>query len=288
MLGKLAFFKFGLVFCFCTGCAINPITGDEDLMFYPEDKDIAIGRKYAPKVEKALGGKIASQELQSYIDRVGQRLARVSHRPDLEYYFVAVEDKSVNAIALPGGHIFVLRGMLEKLTSEAQLAALLGHEVAHVVARDSMAALSRQQALDLLLAGAMFGGAPAEAVRGASVTRLFLDLQYSREDEYEADLAALTYMAAAGYDPNGAVELVQILEDENEVRRLEFFSTHPSPQNRRAYLAQEVQEKYQNPTALKTGKEDYQACVLKHLKSKQSRPKFPSPATALAGQAPNE
>jgi predicted Zn-dependent protease len=288
MWGKLGLLKVGLFVCFCAGCAINPITGDEDLMFYPEDKDVAIGRKYAPKVEKELAGKIASEELQSYIDRVGQRIARVSHRPDLEYYFVAVEEKSVNAVALPGGHIFVLKGMLEKLTNEAQLAAILGHEIAHVVARDSMAALSRKQALDVLLMGAMFGGAPAEAVRGASVTRLFLDLQYSREDEYEADLVGLAYMAAAGYDPNGAVELVQILEDENEVRRLEFFSTHPSPQNRRAYLAQEVQEKYQNPTALKTGKEDYEVCVLKHLKSKQSRSKSPRPATESAGQPPNK
>jgi predicted Zn-dependent protease len=269
MYRKLCLWIFGLALCFCPGCAINPITGDEDLMFYPEDKDITIGRKYAPEVEKELGGKIANEDLQDYIDRLGQKIARVSQRPDLEYHFVALQDKSTNAFALPGGYIFVLRGMLEKLKTEAQLAALLGHEIAHVVARDSMAALSRQRAIDVLMVAAIAGQAPGEAVRAAGLTRLFLDLRYSREDEREADLAGLNYMAAAGYDPNGAVELIQILEDEHAVRSLEFFSTHPSPRNRRQYMAQEIENRYCGLTDLRTGRQDYQRRVLQPLTGKE-------------------
>ncbi len=269
MSAKLGLLTLGLILSLCGGCAINPITGDEDLMFYPEEQDIAIGRKYAPKVEKALGGRIDSNDLQKYVDRVGQRIARASHRPDLEYHFIAVKHESVNALAVPGGHIFVLKGMLEKLTTEAQLAALLGHEVAHVVARDSMAALSRKQALDVLLMGAMFGGAPAEAVRGASVTRLFLDLRYSREDEYEADLAGLDYMVAAGYDPQEAMDLIGRLENENAVRPLEFFSTHPSPKNRRAYMAARIQERYSSVGSLTANEQAYREQVLQHLKGKR-------------------
>ena len=271
MLRQLGPFALGLIFFFCAGCAINPITGEEDLMFYPEDKDIAIGKKYAPEVEKQLDGKIANEDLQNYIDRIGQKIARVSQRPDLEYHFAALQDKSTNAFALPGGYVYVLRGMLEKLTSESQLAALLGHEIAHVVARDSMAALSRQHVIDVLMVAAIVGRAPGDAVRAAGLTRLFLDLRYSREDEQEADLAGLAYMTAAGYDPHGAAELIQILEDEHAVKQLEFFSTHPSPRNRRQYITQEIENKYSGLTDLKTGKEDYYSHVLQPLTGK--RPK---------------
>jgi len=271
MLRQLGPFALGLIFFFCAGCAINPITGEEDLMFYPEDKDIAIGKKYAPEVEKQLDGKIANEDLQNYIDRIGQKIARVSQRPDLEYHFAALQDKSTNAFALPGGYVYVLRGMLEKLTSESQLAALLGHEIAHVVARDSMAALSRQHVIDVLMVAAIVGRAPGDAVRAAGLTRLFLDLRYSREDEQEADLAGLAYMTAAGYDPHGAAELIQILEDEHAVKQLEFFSTHPSPRNRRQYITQEIENKYSSLTDLKTGKEDYYSHVLQPLTGK--RPK---------------
>jgi len=265
MLRQSGLFTLGIVLCFCAGCAINPITGEEDLMFYPEDKDIAIGKKYAPEVEKQLDGRIANEDLQNYIDRIGQKIARVSQRPDLEYHFVALQDESTNAFALPGGYVFVLRGMLEKLTSESQLAALLGHEIAHVVARHSMAALSRQHVLDALMVAAIAGRAPGETVRAASLTRLFLDLRYSREDEREADLAGLAYMTAAGYDPHGAVELIQSLEDEHTVKQIEFFSTHPSPRNRRQYIAQEIENKYSHLAGLKTGKEEYHSHVLQPL-----------------------
>jgi len=257
--------QWGLLLLLCVGCAVNPITGDEELMLYPEDKDLAIGRKYAPKVEKALGGKIDNEELQNYIDRVGQRIARFSHRPDLQYHFVAVNEETVNALALPGGHIYIQKGMLQKLTSEAQLAALLGHEVAHVVARDSAAALSRMQVFDLLLYASIAADAPGSAVRAAQYTRFFLALRYSREDEREADLTGLDYMVAAGYDPHGVLELMQTLEQESTVRPLEFFSTHPSPKNRMAYLTREIQTKYQSRKELRVGKDEYKTMVLQHV-----------------------
>lgn len=262
---EIALPKGALLLSLCIGCAVNPITGDEELMLYPEDKDLAIGRKYAPKVEKALGGKIDNEELQTYIDRVGQRIARFSHRPDLQYHFVAVNEDAVNALALPGGYIYVLKGMLKELRSEAQLAALLGHEVAHVVARDSAAALSRMQVFDLLLYASIIADAPGSAVSAAQYTRFFLALRYSREDEREADLTGLDYMVAAGYDPGGVLELMQTLEQESTVRPLEFFSTHPSPKNRISYLTREVQRKYRGRKDLKIGKDEYQTMVLRHI-----------------------
>lgn len=263
---KLTWLIFGLLACLCTGCAVNPITGEEELMFYPEAKDVAIGRKYAPEVEKHMGGKITNDSLQSYIDSVGQKIARVSHRPDLEYHFVALDHESLNALALPGGYIFITRGLLEKLTTETQLAGILAHETSHVVARDTSAAMSRAQVMDLFVAAmAVSGATPAGAVKMAHLTRVFLGLRYSRKDEREADLAGLDYMVRARYDPQGMVETMQILQEEDTVRPIEFFSTHPSPANRIAYLTEAIQTNYLRVARLKTGEQSYRKAVLQHL-----------------------
>jgi len=255
----------GLSFCFCTGCAINPVTGEEELMLFPEEQDIAIGRKYAPEVEKQMGGRIANEGLQNYVDSVGQRIARVCHKPHLEYHFVALEDKSVNALALPGGYVFVTRGMLKELTSEAQLAAILAHEIVHVVARDTSNVMSNQIGIDLLLSAVLSDKAPRGVLTAADLTRQILSLQYSREDEETADLAGLDYMVLAGYDPYGMVETMQMLQSRHEVRPIEFFSTHPSPQNRMIYLTQRIQTKYYSLAGLRIGREDYHRAVSQQL-----------------------
>ncbi len=263
---KLTLSIFGLLACLFTGCAVNPITGEEELMFYPETKDVAIGRKYAPEVEKHMGGKIANETLQAYIDSIGQKIARVSHRPDLEYHFVALDHKSLNALALPGGYIFITKGLLEKLETEAQLAGILAHETSHVVARDTSVALSRAQAMDLFVAAmAVSGATPAGAVKMAHLTRVFLGLRYSRKDEREADLGGLDYMVRARYNPQGMVETMQILQEEDTRRPIEFFSTHPSPHNRIAYLTEAIQTKYSRVARLKVGEEDYRSAVLQYL-----------------------
>jgi len=266
MHGKLPLLSFIFSLCLYGGCAVNPISGDEDFMLYPEEHDIVIGSKYAPEVEKQLEGKIPDESVQNYLDSVGQRIARISHRPDWEYHFTAVEDKSVNALALPGGYVFITKGMLQKLTTEAQLASILGHEVAHAVARDSAAAISREIGIGILFAAAATQDTPRGAITAANMTRQILGLQYSREDEKEADLAGLDYMVRAGYDPAGMIETIQMLQDEQKVRHIEFFSTHPNPRNRIIYLTQKIQKKYPDLGELKIGKEDYQRHILEHLK----------------------
>lgn len=270
MLKKSALLLLCLIPCFYAGCAVNPITGEEELMFFPEEQDIEIGRQYSPEVEKQLGGKIPNNELQNYINSVGQKIARVSHRPYWEYHFVAVEHKSINAAALPGGYVFVTKGMLEKLTTEAQLAALLAHETAHITARHSSAAMSRQMVLPLVLMGLGAAGAlpeqtPEGAMRAAELAWQIIGLKYSRKQEQQADLAGLDYMVRAGYNPYGAVEIMQMLEKEDKIRPSEFLSSHPSPENRLNYLNARIQTRYYGLTGLKIGKEDYQSNVLQHL-----------------------
>jgi len=254
---------FGVLVC---GCAVNPITGEERLMLVSEQQDIEIGRSYAPEVEKQLGGAIKDDALQNYINYVGQEIAKVSHQSGFEYHFTAVEDKSVNAMALPGGYIFITRGMLEKLQSEAQLAAILAHETIHVVARHSSAAMSREIGISVLLSSISSESTPQAALIAADLARQIMALRYSRADERQADTGGLDYMVWAGYNPYAAVEIMQILQSQPADRIPEFFATHPSPENRIDYLRQKIQAKYYGLTGLKIGKEEYHRQVLERLR----------------------
>ena len=262
---KLGLLILGLFFCLCTGCAINPITGEEQLMLISEQQDIVIGHKYAPEVEKQLGGRIANEALQIYINSVGQRVARVSHKPGLEYHFVALKDESTNAFALPGGYVFIAKGMLEKLTTEAQLASILAHEIVHIVARHASAAMSREIGIGILLSAATSEKTPQSVLTAANLTRQILGLRYSRKDEQEADMAGLDYLVWAGYNPYGMVETMQTLQNQSDTRPIEFLSTHLSPQNRTVYLTESIRTKYYSLAGLKIGKEDYRRAVLEQL-----------------------
>ncbi len=267
MTGKLRPLILSLAIYLCIGCAVNPITGQEELMFISEKQDIEIGQKYAPEIEKQLGGKIDDESLQNYIDSVGQRIARISHRPNWEFHFTAVEHKMINAFALPGGHVFVTKGMLKKLTTEAQLAALLAHEIVHITARHSSAAISRQMGLSFVLLGAIAAGAkiPQDAGRAAGIALKLIGLKYSREHEREADAAGLDYMVVAGYNPYGAIELHQMLQDQDKVKPVEFLSSHPSPKNRIISLNARIQTRYDSPEGLRIGKNAYRTAVLERL-----------------------
>ena len=256
-----------------SGCAVNPVTGQEELMLFGPDKDVELGRKYGPQIEKALGGRFPDENLQSYVNRVGQRLARVCHRPDIAYHFTAVRQKQINAFAVPGGYIYITTGLLEKLETEAQLAAILGHKIGHVVARDTMAALSRQIGMTALVAASagVGGRGSGDLMAGAAFVSGVLSLQYSREDEKAADLVGLSYMVQAGYDPNGMVETMQILQELQSIRPIEFFSTHPNPESRLGYLQERIGRRYATFVELKTGQDEYRQNVLAVLLPNRDR-----------------
>jgi predicted Zn-dependent protease len=238
---------FGLLLALLSGCTVNPITGNEELMFYPPEKDVELGRKYAPLVEKELG-----------------------QRPDFAYHFAAIEEGGANALALPGGYVYITRDLLKEFKTEAQLAAVLSHEIGHVVARDTLVALSEQYGMMALLIAAHAGGS-ADLARGADFVTAMLSLQYSRDDEKEADLAGLTYMTQAGYDPNAMVEVMQILEELQTIRPIEFFSTHPNPESRIAYLQERIARRFASLPKMREGQEDYSRRVLAPLNERKKR-----------------
>ncbi len=251
--------------CLVSGCAVNPITGKSELNLFATSDDIALGQQYAPEVEKQLGGAIANQELQNYVNSVGQRAAAAARTPQFTYKYVAVNDKSMNALALPGGHIFITRGLLEKLSTEAQLAGVLAHESVHVAARHSTHQMSQQIGMDVLLGAASKGGASEGAMTVANLAGQLITLGYSRSQEKEADIGGLDYMLEAGYDPMGMAQTMQILKDNSQGGSLEWLSSHPDPGNRVEYITQTIQNRRMpfNPI---TNADDYKRYVLNTLK----------------------
>ncbi len=259
----------GLTLSGLAGCVTNPISGDDELMFYSVEDDFTLGKAVAPEILKYLDGRISDEGLQRYVDRIGQRIALVCHHPDWEYHFTAVEHESVNALALPGGYIYITRGMLEKLETEAQLAAILGHETTHVVARHSMAQMSKRKVMNVAtLATLASGAAPPEVMQLTMITNQVMSMQYSRQDEKESDLTRLDYMVAAGYDPNGMLEIMRILQKEHPGgKQYEFFSTHPHPENRFYYIQDKIDKRYPDRNDLRVGRATYQAKIAEYLKT---------------------
>ncbi|MBE0537460.1 MAG: M48 family metalloprotease [Phycisphaerae bacterium] len=246
-----------------TGCAQNPVTGQRQLMLVSRAQEQQIGDEYAPEVEKQLGGPIQNPQLQSYVNSVGQKIVQVSDMPDQQFQFVAVNDDSVNAMALPGGYIFITRGMLRQMETEAQLAAVLAHETVHVTARHSANAMSRQIGIGLLLSAV---GSQTSQAAGtvAQLGAQIVGLKYSRDDEYEADTFGVDYLAKAGYDPQGMVQLMQLLEAQNSTRPIEFFSTHPNPENRLGKIRQHIAESGYQVNGV-AGRTEYKKAVLDRL-----------------------
>jgi predicted Zn-dependent protease len=242
-------------------------------MLMSPTQDIEIGKKYGPILEKELGGQIEDEALCQYIDSVGQKIARVSHSPNLNFTFSPVNDEMLNAMALPGGYILITRGMLEKLETEAQLASILGHEALHVTARHTAVAMSRQIGMDVLLAAALSQASSQGASTAAQLGSQLMSLKYSRDNERDADKYGMDYMVKAGYDPKGMVETMDILERESKIRPVEFFSTHPNPENRRENLLRHIGIRgYDyNYQGLRVAKEQYKKNVLDVLEKLPKR-----------------
>ncbi|MGE5175267.1 MAG: M48 family metalloprotease [Hyphomicrobiales bacterium] len=217
------------------GCATNPATGKRQISLVSESKELAMGRESDPAVIQEYG-LYDNPGLQAYVDSVGQRLARVSHRPDLVWHFRVLDSPVVNAFAIPGGYIYITRGILPYMNSEAQLAGVLGHEIGHVTARHSAQQITRSELAGIgLLAGMIFVDAfrPYGGLAQQGLGLLFL--KYSRDDESQADALGIEYAAKAGYDPREIPQTYATLKRIGERQGSSlpsFLSTHPDPGDR--------------------------------------------------------
>src|SRR6266853_3930889 len=220
-------------------CVRNPATGKLELNLLSESQEVELGKQAKVEAEQAYGVYKEKAELNSYVEGVGKNLAAHSDRPNLPYSYEVIDDSSVNAFALPGGPIFITRGILAHLNSEAQMAAVLGHETGHVAARHSANQLSKQQVAQLGLGiGSVLSPVVSSVAGVASVGLSVLFLKFSRDDETQADELGFRYMTKVGYDPNEMIPLFEMLDrvskEAGSGKTPEWLQTHPDPGNRLA------------------------------------------------------
>ena len=225
---------------FISSCTVNPVTGNKDLLFVGEDWELNVGKQnYLPLRQSQGGDYTADPGVEKYVRSVGQKLAAQSDRK-LPYEFNVINDSVPNAWALPGGKISINRGLLMELKDEAELSAVLAHEIVHSAAKHG----ARGQSRGILLQGAVMAATIAGSRKGygqaaqatSSIAAQLTNTKYSRAAELESDLYGMRYMSKAGYDPQGAVDLQQTFVRLSEGRQSDFisglFASHPPSHER--------------------------------------------------------
>ncbi len=255
-----------LVAVISTGCAVNPVTGKRQLMTVSTAQEIQMGQQnYAPMQQSQGGEYDVDPVLTRYVDSIGSRLAAQSEVP-LPYEFVVLNNSVPNAWALPGGKIAINRGLLTELDSEAELAAVLGHEVVHAAARHTASQMSRGMLLQGLVMATAVASSDSDygnlAVGGAGLAAQLITMKYGREAELESDFYGMQYMSKAGYDPQGAVALQKTFVRLSEGRQTDWlsglFASHPPSEERvRANMATAVAL----PPGGKTGEQEFQRAM---------------------------
>ncbi|NEQ23559.1 MAG: M48 family metalloprotease [Microcoleus sp. SIO2G3] len=272
----LLFALFGLV-SYCGTTSENPITGENQRVQLSAQQEVQLGLQARQEMAAQHGGLFPDEQLQQYIDAVGESVVERSAAGQSPYPFefhLLRDPQTVNAFALPGGQIFITAALLSRLTNEAQLAGVLGHEIGHVVARHGAEHLAKQQlgqalvtAVGVAASDSQDGGRQA-AVLAQAVNQL-VSLRYGREDELESDRLGFRFMTETGYNPTGIVELMQILgQASGGSRQPEFASTHPDPGNRVQRLEALISENYPNgvPAELEDGRDRFEQVVRSRLR----------------------
>jgi predicted Zn-dependent protease len=244
------------------GCARNLATGERHLNFTSENQEVAMGQQADQDISASLG-LYADASLQRYIQQLGTKIATTSERPNLPWTFRVVDDPVVNAFALPGGFIYVTRGILAHLSNEAELAGVLGHEIGHVTAQHSVHRMATQQLTQLGLGVGTILKPEMQRyaeLAGAGLGLLFL--KFSRDDESQADELGVRYMTRAGNDPHQLSAVMTMLDNVSQVsgdggRVPEWLATHPNPDNRREHIAEIIGAMNSHATGGAINRESY-------------------------------
>ena len=239
------FFAILAIAFFSFSCATNPVTGKTEFMLLSEQDEIAMGRSTDPQVVQTYGI-YDNRDLASYIGTMGRTMGTISHRPQLTYEFKVMDSPVINAFAVPGGYVYLTRGILAYLNSEAELAGVMGHEIGHITARHSAQQYSKSQIAQIGLGlGSMLSPTFAQfsglAAQGIGV----LFLKFSRDNEREADSLGVEYSSKVGYDAREMTHFFNTLNSMQESKQgslPDFLSTHPNPENRIGAIAASAQQ----------------------------------------------
>lgn len=265
-----------------TGCSTNPATGARSLTLLSWDREVAMGTEAAPGMTAEFGGETPDSEAQAYVDEVGTRLLGGIEEgiPQLPWEFTLLDSAVINAFALPGGQVYLSRGLADKLTSEAEMAGVIGHEIGHVTARHGNQRISKQIGFNVAMVAAAivvgaadedsdirkYGqiGVPALAIGGNIVL-----LKYGRDEELEADMLGMRYMARAGYNPVGQRMVMETLKRASGgSSQPEWLSTHPESDTRIARINGLLRSEYaytQNSSEYVMKEQAYQTRMLDRL-----------------------
>ncbi len=244
-------------------CATNPATGEKQLMLVSESQEASMGLE-ADQQFHGLYGDFEDRALQAYVESVARPLAAVSERPALPWTFRVVDDAQVNAFALPGGYVYVTRGILAHMNSEAELAGVLGHEIGHVTARHSASAQSKQM-LGMVGLGVGMVLSPTLRRGGDALSQAFglVFLKFGRDQESQADRLGLRYIVRKDYKPEEMLDVFRMLDGVSNAaggdRLPNWLSTHPAPPNRLADMTKLIQD--QHATGTRVGRAEF----IRHL-----------------------
>jgi predicted Zn-dependent protease len=234
LIKRLCLFLIVLSFVLATGCATNPVTHKPEIMLFSDQDEIEMGKEGNDAVLQQFG-RYDDSALQGYIDQVGQNIAQVNHRQELPYHYMVVDSAILNAFALPGGYIYINRGLLAYLNNEAQLASVLGHETGHVAARHGVKKYQKAIGAQLVLAGVSLATESPGLAVGTNLLLSAILQGYSRKDERQADELGALYMDRAGYDPREMPAFFKILNQlEKQSPNLieQLFASHPPTPDR--------------------------------------------------------
>ena len=239
----------------------NEITGEMQHVDMTTEQEIALGLQAAPEMTRQYGGLYPDQQAAARVKEIGQQIVSRTKAGESPYKFdfhLLADENTVNAFALPGGQIFITAGLLKNLQSEGQLAGILGHEIGHVVARHSAEQIAKSKLTQGLTGAAAIAvydpdrPSSAAAAAAAAMIGKLMTLKYGRDDELESDRLAVKFTTEAGYDPRSMIQVMEIL---NRVsggsRGIDFFQTHPNPQNRIGEIQAAIEKEY--PNGLPTG-----------------------------------
>jgi predicted Zn-dependent protease len=233
----------------------NPITEEnQHVAGITPEQEVALGLQAAPEMAQQFGGLDPNPEFQSRVDQIGERLVSRSAAGESPYRFefhVLDDPETINAFALPGGQIFITDGLLRRLKTDGQIAGVLGHEIAHVVARHGAEHIAKQQLTQGLTGAAVLAtydpnnpSSRTSAAVAAMIGQL-VNMRFGRQDELESDRLGVRFSSEAGYDPRSLIALMKILDQSSQGNRPpEFFSTHPNPENRIARIQEAIRERY--------------------------------------------
>ncbi|MCX5696284.1 MAG: Maf and M48 domain-containing protein [Candidatus Omnitrophica bacterium] len=240
-------YLFFLALVFLAGCSTeyNIVTGEQEVYYYSTDKEVQMGQAVAREVAKQY--KYTDDPLlQKRVEDIGKKIVAVSDRKEIDYHFFVLDEDEVNAVSLPGGYVYIFKGLVDKVANDDELAGVIAHEVGHIVARHSIKKLQALQGYSILRILVAAAPSSGEVGNAADVAFTELLLGYSREDELLADQLGARYIKSAGYDPHAMISFLQKLQEVNRRRPLQpksYYKTHPYTPDRIRVVKEELGER---------------------------------------------